>query len=285
MAANPEPDQHTLIDCGTTWHLSSMHNLRFLRARYIQHTFSPHAHDYFVLGIVENGLQSFDYKKDRLITPPGKVIIINPQEIHTGRAAVDSGFTYRALYPSIELMEAISDEFGHKTPSIPQFRGGLIDDRQIFYWLQQLHHLSQTSSESIALEEKWNAFFIELIRRHADGHYVLPHYQAAHRAVNKIREYIDAYYANKIALADLSQLAHISPYHLTRLFQRQMGVSPHKYLENIRIKHAENLLDAGMALVDVAYATGFSSQSHFTRTFKRFLGTTPGEYVKKRKIV
>jgi transcriptional regulator GlxA family with amidase domain len=55
-------------------------------------------------------------------------------------------------------------------------------------------------------------------------------------------------------------------------------VPPHTYLESVRIRHAQQLLVQGLALAEVAYATGFSSQSHFTDRFRRIIGVTPGAY-------
>jgi hypothetical protein len=70
-----------------------------MRARYVQHAFKPHAHDYFVLGLIEAGRQSFTHERDHHITTAGALIIINP-----GEAAIRDGFAYRALYPSADLL-------------------------------------------------------------------------------------------------------------------------------------------------------------------------------------
>ncbi len=262
-----------------------MDNLRFMRARYVQHAFKPHAHDYYVLGIIETGLQSFTYKHNKLITEPGNLIIINPGEVHTGEAAIDAGFNYRALYPSKSLMERFASEFNANAVRIPRFNGGIVRDRQMFYAMQKLHHFSENPTTSLELDERMTNFFITLIRRHADRNLNIKKYKDAQKAVLEARDFIEAYYSENITLSDLSELMHISPFHLARLFRRQIGISPHKYLENVRIRHAERLLSSGFLIADVAFMTGFSSQSHLTRTFKQFLGTTPGEFVKQRKIV
>ena len=77
----------------------------------------------------------------------------------------------------------------------------------------------------------------------------------------------------------------ISPYHLARLFNSQMGIPPHAYLDSVRIRQARRLLTLGRPILEVALATGFADQSHFTRRFKRTVGVPPGDFVKHRKIV
>lgn len=272
-------------DHSTVWYLPHMQNLRLMKAHYIEHAFKPHAHDYFVLGIVEAGLQTFTYKRELLTTAPGGVIVINPGEIHTGEAAIKSGFVYRALYPTQDMMEWVGEEFRNKPKRMPRFEGGIIHDIELYRGLQHIHRLSENAETLLDIEQQTTTVFVELIRRHSRPNFTFKQYHSAHDAVLLVREYLEAHYAENVSLSDLSAVAHISPYHLARLFTKQMGVPPHRYLENVRINHAERLLAGGMPIADVAYATGFSSQSHLTKTFKRFIGTTPGEFIKERKII
>ncbi len=273
------------IDKGVTWALPQFHNLRFMRARYVQHSFKPHAHDYYVLGFLEAGLQTFDYGHKQLMTEPGKLILINPEELHTGEAAIADGFVYRALYPTRGLMESITREFTNGNTGLPVFNGGITHDPQLHQWIKQIHRISEDTDSTLKIEDLMTQFLVELVRRYGTQRYQLHVYQTAHHAVATCRDYIEANYASNISLDDLSHLVHISPFHLARLFRKHVGMPPHKYLENVRVRHAEHLLSQDHSIADVAYLTGFSSQSHLTRTFKQIIGTTPGEYIKVSKIV
>jgi len=273
------------IDRGITWSIPNMDNLRFMRARYVQHSFKPHAHDYYVLGIIEAGLQTFDYGRKQLTTEPGNLILINPEELHTGEAAIPDGFVYRALYPTRGLMQSIAQEFETNASSLPVFNGGITDDPQLYRWFQQIHHQSEGAQSQLEIEDQMTQFLVELVRRYGEPHYQLKSYHTAHEAIKIARDYVEANYASGVSLDDLAEQVHISPYHFARLFRKHVGVPPHKFLENVRIRHAENLLLADNSISDVAYQTGFSSQSHLSRTFKRVIGTTPGEYIKQRKIM
>lgn len=99
-----------------------------------------------------------------------------------------------------------------------------------------------------------------------------------HRAVVRASEFIHDNYARGLRLADIAAAAHLSPFHLLRLFRKSTGKTPHQYLIQVRVNMARSLLSAGAgsgSLADVAAAVGFADQSHLTRHFKRVLGLTP----------
>jgi AraC family transcriptional regulator len=98
------------------------------------------------------------------------------------------------------------------------------------------------------------------------------------RAVVHALNFIHRNYAMDVSLADIAAAAHLSTYHLTRVFKKSMGASPHQYLVQVRVNSARALLAAGAgdrSLAEIAAAVGFSDQSHLTRHFKRLLGVTP----------
>ena len=65
---------------------------------------------------------------------------------------------------------------------------------------------------------------------------------------------------------------------LLRAFAREKGVTPYRYLENLRVGAAKRLLEQGVPPAEAALRTGFSDQSHFTNYFSRFIGLAPGAY-------
>lgn len=66
--------------------------------------------------------------------------------------------------------------------------------------------------------------------------------------------------------------------YLIRLFTKQVGVSPYRYLQTVRLNRSRGFLEQGIPPVDAAGMAGFSDQSHFTNFFKEFTGLTPGQY-------
>ncbi len=56
------------------------------------------------------------------VAPKGDIILVNADEIHTGSSAVESGWRYRAIYPTPEMLAEVSQDFfeGHGAPWFPQ---------------------------------------------------------------------------------------------------------------------------------------------------------------------
>ena len=102
------------------------------------------------------------------------------------------------------------------------------------------------------------------------------------KAIAIVCDFLQAHYAENVSLAKLSQISGLSRFYLSRLFQREMGLSLSAYQLPVRIDRAKKLLLGGMPIVQVASATGFYDRSHFSRYFKRLVGTTPKNYQKQQ---
>ena len=73
----------------------------------------------------------------------------------------------------------------------------------------------------------------------------------------------------------------MSRYHLSRLFQREMGFSPHEYLIETRLRAAKNQLsDSDASVEQIAINCGFSCSSNFIRAFRQNMGMTPLQFRK-----
>src|SRR5258708_20031414 len=83
------------------WHDAVLNGLEVHHATYITHTFARHAHDYYVIGLIEAGVQSFAYRGARRVTPAGGVFVIHPGEAPTGGAVSAGGYTHPPLYPPV----------------------------------------------------------------------------------------------------------------------------------------------------------------------------------------
>ncbi len=99
-----------------------------------------------------------------------------------------------------------------------------------------------------------------------------------HKAVVLVKEVLHAHPEQDLKLDDLGEMANLSKFHLMRVFQRDVGLSPHKYQTGLRINLAKDKLAKGAEIVDVALDLGFNDQAHFTRTFETYTQTTPGRF-------
>jgi AraC-like DNA-binding protein len=250
--------------------------LDMLQAMFTTHAFARHWHDYYVIGLVEAGAQTFACRRATFTTPRDGIILLNPGEAHTGEPASQRGFAYRAWYPTVEHVAPLMVEL-RRPGQLPSFPAVRIDDMQIVAQLRMLH--GQLAAEPpIARETAWLATLANLIVRYGSERLSLPPSGAEPRAVALAQAYLEAHYAERITLSELAAQVGLSPYHLVRVFHRACGTPPHAYLESVRIRQAQQYLASGMLPGEVAYAVGFSSQSHFTTRFRRIIGVTPGAY-------
>ena len=100
----------------------------------------------------------------------------------------------------------------------------------------------------------------------------------------RAKDIIAARFAGPLAIADLARECGLSPSHFTRAFRITTGLQPHRWLSQVRITAAKEMLAAGkLPLAGIALACGFGDQSHFTRMFSREVGVSPGAWQRSRR--
>jgi len=94
-----------------------------------------------------------------------------------------------------------------------------------------------------------------------------------------VAEYIEENLAREVSLAELAELARLSPYHFSRAFKKSFGVPPHRYHMNRRIDWAKRLLaEPSFSITDIALEVGFADTSSFSVAFRNLAGRSPREY-------
>jgi len=92
--------------------------------------------------------------------------------------------------------------------------------------------------------------------------------------------YITEHFIEPILNADISNAVNQSEYHFQRQFKEEMGITPQKYIEWVRIEYAKHLMKIypGLKKSELAYECGFNSPTSFNRAFKRQTDLSPREY-------
>ena len=260
------------------WRDPALNNLELLRATYITHAFAPHTHEGYAIGVIENGAEQFRYRRSVHLAPRGSVVLINPGEMHTGEAATEHGWMYRMLYPDISLLQRAASEMAGKQQDIPFFPSPVVDDPPLAAQLLQLHAALENSPSALERDSRFLWVFTQLIARHADSHASPQPIRGQQTWVQQVREYLEDHYAENVSLEQLAGFVNVSPFHLLRVFRDVVGLPPHTYLTQVRVRRARQLLQASLRPAEVALAVGFSDQSHLTRHFKALVGVTPARY-------
>ena len=83
---------------------------------------------------------------------------------------------------------------------------------------------------------------------------------------------------------ELARLCHLSVRQLERDFRRDLERSPQDWLNEQRVKAAQQLLLSGQPVKVVAFELGFKQPSHFCRQFKLFNNLTPSQFAARREV-
>jgi AraC-like DNA-binding protein len=87
-----------------------------------------------------------------------------------------------------------------------------------------------------------------------------------------------ANYEKPVRLETIARAVEASPFYLCRTFKQIVGVNMHQYLNRLRLRAAlEHVAERRLALTEIAYGHGFSSQSHFAEAFRKEFRVTPSE--------
>ena len=99
--------------------------------------------------------------------------------------------------------------------------------------------------------------------------------------IKKIIDYMNYGYMSNIPLKDFAKNLNIPFRSLSRQFQREVGVSYTKYVQERKISESYNLLTESDESVEyIAQSVGFSDSKQFREKFKELTGMTPREYRK-----
>jgi AraC-like DNA-binding protein len=278
-ASGPSKDPREASDA-RVWRLEHLGGLELLKATVSEFAFRPHAHEEFFIALTETGLATPTYRGDRHVIGPGDLIVLNPEEAHAGGPPAEASWTYRALYPGPTLMREIMTEFPGDRPTMPEFGRDVIRDREVTARVRRFHLLSELPESSLLEQQAHLAeALVLLIARHAVPPRVPRPPGRERPAVRIAKEFLEEHVDEKVTLQALANAAGLSVFHLCRVFQRAVGMTPHTYQLQARIWRAKALLRAGLPIPVVATRAGFYDQAHLTRHFKRIVGLTPGRYV------
>ncbi|MEL7291480.1 MAG: AraC family transcriptional regulator [Pseudomonadota bacterium] len=254
--------------------------LELLEAKYTHQNFSRHSHEGYTIGVIERGAQRFYRTGGNHIAPQDSIILVNADEVHNGQTATEGGWEYKAMYPLPEQFAKLSEGLSSHA-SIPYFPEPVVYDPELAQQLRLVFDTLAQSDNPLLRETLVYGTLVKLVARHSKTKLDWEPKTRSQRQLLLAKEFLDDFPQANVSLEDLSKLAGLSPYYLTRCFQKEFGLPPHAYQIQARLRVAKQLLRRGMMISDVAQECGFHDQSHFHRHFKKALGVTPKQFAGK----
>lgn len=130
-----------------------------------------------------------------------------------------------------------------------------------------------------------NLLVIHLLQHYSTQKPTIGHYTGGlpKSKLQQAIDYINANLDRPLGLTELAQVVQMSPGYFSRLFKQSIGLAPHQYLIQCRVKLAKQLLCQGeLAIAEVAYKAGFANQGHLNYHFKRSFGITPKAMLREK---
>jgi len=260
--------------------LPQLGGVELLRARYVAQRFSRHFHDGYALGCIVAGAMRFRYLGQDVVAARGQVNLVVPGEVHDGHGAAPGGWAYRMFYLRPEVLAEASGGMVSGS-ALPDFRMGVIDDPALAARVGLTHRLLERPQTPLMEKQtRLMGLLGEWIGRWAEVRVVRPRAGREHRAVARAREIMREECGADLSLGRLARESGLSPWHLVRVFEGEVGVTPHVYLTQVRVDRARQMLARPGRIADIAHECGFADQAHLTRLFKRQTGMTPGSFRK-----
>lgn len=240
--------------------------------------FPNHFHEYYVIGFVEGGKRHLCCKGQNYEVTAGDLLIFNPHDNHFCAPVNGEILDYRAVNINPDIMlKAVEEITGHAY--MPHFTQNVIFQSDITQSIGELYDSIVHHAPKLEKEEAF-FFLLELILQEYAIPFDFDNIDEPNDQIKTICTYIDEHFAENITLDDLLKMTHFGKSYLLRSFTKQIGLSPYRYLQTVRLDKAKKFLEQGILPIDVAYMTGFTDQSHFTHFFKEFIGLTPKQYQK-----
>ncbi len=263
------------------WRHGAVDGVDLLRARFLTHRYGRHSHETYTFGLIEAGVEEFDYGGSLQRAGPGEVALLDPEVVHTGYAATPDGWAYRVLYPEVSVVTEVARQLGWRgTPHFPQT---VLHDPVSADLLRSAHRAAEHGDRLVS-SSLLNAALARLLRAHAAPGLAAAQDRSdrAPGMVREVSELLTERLADPPSLGELAEMTGLSQFALLRAFRTETGLPPHAYLNQQRVRQARLLLDQGFGAAEVAAQTGFADQAHLTRHFKRVLGVPPGAYQRER---
>ena len=249
-----------------------------------------HIHHKYEIYYEIEGTRRYFIEDAAYIVNAGSVVLIGDNQIHktasvgdtpSSRIVLNFSAEYLGkiaeIFPEVDFFSFLSEEHNHLLSNIT-----VKQQNHIYSMLQQLLELQeQTSAEGEAVRKMLLATLLLELKdlckqQQAQGG---ESGRVSNHIVEQSQTYIAEHYAEKLTLTGIASQFYISPYYLSRLFKKSINLSLIEYINGVRIKAAQNLIEkTNESISDISEKTGFLTTAHFRRVFKDATGLSPQQY-------
>ncbi|KGX89863.1 AraC family transcriptional regulator [Pontibacillus marinus] len=248
-----------------------------------------HTHDHFQLSVPLSGdlLTFHNHRTQKL--EHNQSLLVPPDDIHQHEAQQDRKEIMLISFNEEIMKKAYKTHTGEDLHTI-DFSPVQKNSQAL---LKEAKSIFQTASfdgvdAAMNLEEAFTSVILDQMSgSHSEIWHACKKEHAYGSApfIKEVKNLIEDCYDENLTLESMAHHLNISKYHLHRIFNQSVGITPMAYLHKTRLEKATQILLSGSYdITNVAFMVGYQSISTFNRSFKKMYGKTPSQFVKEHRI-
>jgi len=247
--------------------------------RFINGCPKNHLHDKLCIVAIKKGGIKLKLNNKSIKIDEDEIYIINPYQIHSAVKIDSKSKDLYAMYIDKDWIKNLQADIFNTDKFIP-FKKNIIKERSLHDEFLDICDLLTKKYDSNCTEERIVYFIYKLLKKERldlnvkDERNIL---------FADIKRYIDENLTNDLTLQSVANQFLITPFHLIRIFKKELNLTPYQYIIVQKTNLAKELLSRGLSISQTAQEAGFVDQSHLYKYFKQIFSITPKEYLQSLK--
>ena len=267
------PDEMELSDCSVPLRVNSCGDYRLL-TRPSMHTSRPLGREDYQLLYIASGKAFFQYKEQLLTVPAGHMFLYAPGEIQSYHYYLENSPIVLWVHFTGSEAKALAAACGFD--KAPVLACGLLPEYEELF-SKMIRELQVAKPQFELMTSLYlRQLFALLMRSLAED---IPGKHKVPREIEEAVHYFHENFTKDIEIEDYAKSRHMSCCWFIRCFKQQMGVPPLKYLTQIRINRARELLTGtDYTISEISEIAGYNNPLYFSKLFKKQTGVSPKAY-------
>lgn len=232
-----------------------------------------HVHDKLTLVALSKGEMTLHIKENNLLLKEKKLALINPYQIHSASKKDENSEGLYALYIDKDWVQKLQFELFCSDEYL-LFPEVFIENSSTYTDFMKLCKNLLEDEFYIKKEEEIVEFISTLMLENYNEKSLF----TTSILFCDIKLYIDKNIGLNLSLEEISNQFLITPFHLIRIFKKELELTPYQYILNQKVNFAKELLLENLSISEVAISAGFNDQSHLYKYFKKIFSYSPKEY-------
>ena len=252
----------------------------------------------FEIAVINKGAGQYSTEKNNYPMLPGDVFVFSSNELHSITECGKDGLNITNLHFEpryIKTDSNINNEYSFMNfcfSHSPQFSNRIPSQKaepiRHYHNMIKSELLSKGDMHSVAVKSYLSLLLVELLRNYNYRSESINDNENHAVDMLAVYDYIEQHFCEDITLAQLADVAHLSPNYFSCIFKQFNGISLWDYITARRVEQAVKLICTDkekLTMTSVALSCGLNNTLNFNKAFKKHKGITPSQLQKNPKLL